>query len=168
MRGLASTLLLTSVLAASVSAQELTASVSAYQTFGLADLDGELPPSFELRFTLPISERLAVEPFLTAGPWRTGRRSSLAGLGGAQIRQRILSLTGSDGFAFVTYGVALSHVDFKFFTDGADSQVPLGQFGAGVHRRVFKSLAFRPEVHLVTFHVVPIGARVAIGFTLDL
>jgi hypothetical protein len=43
-----------------------------------------------------------------------------------------------------------------------------GQLGFGLHQRVSERLAFRPEIQLVTFYVIPIGARVLAGLSVDL
>ena len=130
MRRVAATLLLVIALAAPAEGQELTVGLSAYRSFGIDDLDGELPLSAEFPVTVPISDRFALEPFIVAGSHSSRRKAGLEGFYGAQIRQRII-----------------------------------GHFGLGLRLRVSEHLAFRPEVHLVTFHVVPIGARLVAGFS---
>jgi hypothetical protein len=147
------------VFAAVGNAQELTAAISGYAPFGIDDLDGELPLSAELRFTMPISDRFALEPFVTAGADHSRERAGLEGFYGVQIRQRIARLTNA--YAFATYGVA-----GYYSRSGYDGPL-IGHFGLGLKRRVSRHLAFRPEVHLVTYHVVPIGARFVAGFSVD-
>src|ERR1044071_1238176 len=89
------------VFANGAEAQELTLGVTTYAPFGLDDLDGKLPVSAELRGTLQISEKFALEPFITAGTthWAAGRMTE--GFYGLQVRQRITNTS-----AFITYGAA--------------------------------------------------------------
>ena len=149
------------MLAAVAEAQELSAGISGYAPFGLYDLDGKLPLSAELRFSMPIADRLAFEPFVTAGPDFGHGWSSPQGFYGVQIRQRLVRLT--NGFAFATYGVAGG------YSRAAGGVWPpvIGHFGFGLKQRVSKHLSFRPEVHLVTLHVIPVGARLVAGFSVD-
>jgi hypothetical protein len=58
-----------------------------------------------------------------------------------------------------TYGVAGYYSSYDY-----DGPV-IGHFGFGLRQRVSKHLAFRPEVQLVTFHVVQIGARFVAGLS---
>jgi hypothetical protein len=157
MRRIAATLAFICALAGAADAQEVTASVWAYVPLGINDLDGDLPISLELRVSIPISDRFAFEPFLTAGR----RGTSVLGFWGGQIRQRILRLSNKSDFAFATYG-ASGMYETRF---GVADPMVIGHFGFGLHRHVSEHLAFRPEVQLVTFHVVPIGARFVAGFS---
>jgi hypothetical protein len=158
MRRIATTLVFTMVLAGVTDAQELTAGLTGYAPFGIDDLDGELPVAAELRFTMPLSDRFALEPFVTAGSGHSPGVAGPEGFYGVQIRQRITRFT--KGYAFATYGMAGYYSRFGYYP-------PLiGHFGLGLKHRVSKHLAFRPEVQLVTFHVVPIGARFVAGFSL--
>ena len=159
MRKIATTLLFIGVFAAVGEAQELTAAASAYASFGLDDLDGTLPLSAELRFTMPVSERFALEPFVTAGEDRRRRSPGLEGFYGLQIRQRIGPV--ANGFLFATYGVAGYYSKY-----GYDGPV-IGHFGFGLKQRLSEHLAFRPEVHLITVGVIPVGVRLVAGFTVD-
>jgi hypothetical protein len=161
MRRIAATLLFGIALAAPAEAQELTGAFAAYGPFGIDDLDGELPLSAEFRFSMPISERFALEPFVTAGSHRSRRRAGPEGFYGAQIRQRFVRFTSKNAYAFATYGAAAYYSRF-----GSDPPV-FGHFGFGLHHCVSQHLAFRPEVHLVTFHVVPIGVRFVAGLSVD-
>ena len=147
--------LLAVVFAHGAEAQELTVGISSYTPFGLDDLDGKLPVSAELRVTLPISKRFALEPFFTAGATRRSAGNRTEGFYGLQVRQRIANTT-----AFVTYGGAGLYSSQYRYTGPI-----IGHFGFGVRQRLSKHLAFRPEVHLVTFHVVPIGVRFVAGFS---
>jgi hypothetical protein len=140
-----------------VQAQEITASFSAYGPFGLDDLDGQLPPSAEFRLTIPITDRFAAEPFMTFGRDRHRRSAGLEGFYGAQIRQRIAALTRKDVYAFATYGAA------AYYSQYGSSPFIIGHLGFGMHQRLTTRLAFRPELHVVTFHIVPIGARYVAG-----
>ena len=81
------------------------------------------------------------------------------GFYGVQIRQRLMRFTNA--YAFTTYGVA-----GYYSRDGYEGPL-IGHFGFGLKRRVWKHLAFRPEAHLVTYHVVPIGARFVAGLSVD-
>ena len=162
MRRIGAALLLGVAFAPSAEAQELAASLSIYRPFGINDLDGELPPSAELRFTLRLSDRLALEPFVTVGSDWSRRSAGLEGFYGAQIRHRIVPLTGENVYAFATYGVA------AYYSRYGSLAPVFGHFGLGLHQRVSEQLAFRPEVQLVTFHVVPIGARFLAGLSVDL
>ena len=157
MRSTATTLILAVLFATAGNAQELTAAMSGYQPLGLDDLDGELPVSAELRVTMPISDRFAIEPFVTGGKDDRRVRAGLEGFYGVQIRQRILRF--SNTYAFATYGVA------GYYSRSGYEGPLIGHFGFGLKQRVAKYLAFRPEVHLVTYHVVPIGARFVAGLS---
>jgi hypothetical protein len=149
-------LLFVVVFANGAEAQELTVGVTTYTPFGLNDLDGKLPGSAELRVTLPIAGKFALEPFVTAGTthWAGGRRTE--GFYGLQVRQQIVEMTNTS--AFITYGAA-----GLYSSRGRYTGPPIGHIGFGVRQRVSKHVAFRPEVHLVTFHVVPIGVRFVAG-----
>lgn len=148
--------LLGMALATVATAQGVTASVATYGPFGVYDLDGDLPTSGELRLTVPASSRFAIEPFATVGSGRAGRE----GLYGVQLRQRVVQMDDRRGHVFVSYGAAGYYSRYS-----SDSSV-FGLFGLGLHHRVAAHLAFRPEVQLVTFHVVPIGARLMVGLSI--
>lgn len=143
-------------------AQELTVGFSSYAPFGVDDLDGTLPSSGELRMTFATSERFAIEPFVTvARSTHGGRASGLEGFYGVQVRQRIALFTRVDAMLFATYGAA-------GYYDARTAAPPIiGHVGLGMRRHVFNALAVRAEVHAVTFHVVPIGARFVVGMSLD-
>jgi len=162
MRTSVAALLLVVGLAASAEAQELDAAVSLYGPFGIDDLDGDLPPSANFRFTVRLSDRLALEPFVTVGSRLDRRSAGLEGFYGAQIRQRIATLTRESTYLFATYGAA------AYYSKYGSLAPVFGQFGFGLHQRVAERFAFRPEVQLVTFHVVPIGARFLAGLSVDL
>jgi hypothetical protein len=165
MRRIAAILPFAIPLAAAAEAQELTAALSAYSPFGINDLDGELPLSAEFRFTMSISDRFALEPFVTVGSHRSRRRAGPEGFFGAQVRQRIVRFTSKNVYAFATlfatYGAAACYSGFGSYPP------VIGHFGFGLHQRVSDYLAFRPEAQLVTFHVVPIGARFVAGVSVD-
>jgi hypothetical protein len=161
MRWFTSTLLCITALASPADAQELTGAVSAYRSFGIDDLNGALPLQAELRVSFPLSDRFALEPFVTAGSSQIPS-GVVEGFYGAQIRQRLVRLTGKTAYAFVTYGGT-------GYYSRHDAVAPiLGQFGFGLHKRVSSRLALRPEAVLVTYHVVPIGARFLAGISIDL
>jgi hypothetical protein len=154
------TFLLAVTLAATARAQGVTASIATYGTFGLGDLDGDLPTSAELRLTIPISEKQAIEPFVTVRPFHKGLGSAFEGLYGAQILRRVgPPLADRKGYVFATYGAAGSYP-----LNATDNGV-FGLVGLGLHHRVTKRVAVRPEVQLVTFYVVPIGARFSVGLS---
>jgi hypothetical protein len=159
---IATALFLAMALTSVAEAQEVTASVSLYGPFGINDLDGQLPPSAELRFTLPLSDRFALEPFVTAGRHRHRRSAGFEGFFGVQIRHRIGALSRDDIYAFATYGVA------AYYSKYGSSPLPIGHFGLGLHQRLSDHLALRPEIQLVTFHVVPIGARYVAGISVHM
>jgi hypothetical protein len=144
-------------LAAAATAQGVTASVATYGPFGVNDLDGDLPTSGELRLSVPTSARLAIEPFATV--W--SRQAGMTGLFGVQLRQRVAQLDNRRGQVFATYGAA----GYYYSGKTSDSGV-FGLFGLGLHHRVTAHVAFRPEVQLVTFHIVPIGARLMMGLSI--
>src|SRR3989442_13941116 len=101
------TFILAVTLAAAARAQGVTASVATYGTFGVGDLDGDLPTSAELRLTIPISEKQAIEPFVTVRPFHNRAGSAFEGLYGAQIRGRFgPPLADRRGYVFATYGAA--------------------------------------------------------------
>jgi hypothetical protein len=157
MRKMLSTVLIVVAMSTAGNAQELTVAFSAYTPFGLDDLDGELPLSAELRVTVPISERFAIEPFVTAG--RRIDMMGTEGFYGLQIRQRVVSFTNA--YVFAAYGVS-----GYYSRTGYEGPI-IGQFGIGLNQRMWKRLAFRPEVQVVTFHVVPIGARFVAGLSVN-
>jgi hypothetical protein len=161
MRKMAPTLLFAMALASAVEAQELTAALSRYGSLGVNDLDGELPLSVELRFTLPMSDRFALEPFVTAGSQPGRRRAAPEGFYGAQIRQRFVRFTTQNTYVFATYGVA------AYYSRSGSYPPVIGHFGFGLHQEISKHVSFRPEVQLVSFHVVPIGVRFVAGLSLD-
>ena len=162
MHTLATALLFIAIGAAPAGAQELTAAVSTYGSFGIDDLDGGMPISLEVRVSIPFSDRFAFEPFFTAGASQLPR-GGLEGFYGGQIRQRIARLTASDRFAFVTYGAG------GYYYSGNGLGPPIGGlFGFGLHQRVSARVAFRPEIQLVSFHIVPVGTRLVAGISLDL
>ena len=160
MSRLAAALLCVMACAAPAESQELAVSASIYRPLGIDDLDGELPPSAEIRFTIRLSDRFGLEPFVSVG-W-PDRSAGTQGFYGAQIRQRIVGLTSEDVYAFATYGAAAYYSRY-----GSQSPV-IGHFGFGIYRRVSRQLAFRPEVQLVSFHVIPIGVRFLAGLSADL
>ena len=143
-------------------AQELTVGFSSYAPFGVDDLDGTLPSSGELRLTFATSERFAIEPFVTVARSTHDRRASgLEGFYGVQVRQRIARFTLLDAMLFATYGAA-------GYYDARTAAPPIiGHVGVGMRRHVFNALAVRAEVHAVTFHIVPVGARLVVGLSLD-
>jgi hypothetical protein len=81
---------------------------------------------------------------------------------GVQIRHRIASLTREHVYAFATYGAA------GYYSASGLNPPIIGYFGLGMHQRLSGRLAFRPEIQLVTFHIVPIGARYVAGMSVDL
>jgi hypothetical protein len=158
MRRFAVTIMFFTAVGAIAEAQELTVALSAYRPLGVEDVDARLPISAEVRITVPVPGRFAIEPFATVGS-DSRRVADAEGFFGAQVRQRIVRLRTKNGFAFATYGVAAYYSRF-------DSSPPIvGHVGFGLHRRVSKYLAFRPEVQLVTIAVVPIGARFVGGLS---
>lgn len=158
MRRILRAALLLSALAPDVGAQELSAAFASYAPFGIDDLDGTLPPAVELRLSLPVTDRFAVEPFVNVGATHIGGRRYAEGLWGVQVRQRIVRTTQHNSFVFVTYGAA------GVYTAGSNTPPVLGLFGVGLHHPLTPFLSFRPEVQLLTVHVVPIGGRVVAGF----
>lgn len=138
-------------------AQEVTAGISGYAPFGIDDLDGELPLSGELRGTIPLSQRFAIEPFVTAGTHGRRQRTDLEGFFGIQIRQ-LVGPPGS-GDLFVTYGIA------AYYSRSRVEGPAIGHFGIGLRQPLLKHVAFRPEVHIVTYHVIPVGARFVAGLS---
>ena len=162
MRRTAAALLLAVALATPAEPQELSAGLSRYGPFGIDDLDGEVPLSADFRVTVPLSDRFALEPFVSMGSRSHGRPARSEGFYGANIRQQIVRFAGNDGLLFATYGVAAYYY-------GVDSSPPyIGHLGFGLRHRVSSHLAVRSEVQLVTFHIVPIGARLVVGFSTDL
>ena len=152
MRKVAAIFLFAMAVAATPDAQELAASISSYTPFGIDDLDAKLPVSAELRVTFPISDRFALEPFVTKG---TTQHFGNEGFYGLQVRQLLIRSLQTD--VFVTYGVAALYARARV------SAPYIGDFGAGLKWRVLKHLAIRPEVHLITFRVIPVGARLGLG-----
>ncbi len=133
--------------------QEVTIGVSSYQTFGIDDLDGTLPPSLELIVSIPVSDRFALEPFVSAGSRQLPHQSRLEGFYGVQVRQRLLRASAAGVDAFVTYGLA-------GYYWGATIEAPVsGRLGVGLRFRLFRALAVRFETQVVTYYFVPIGTR---------
>ena len=154
---IAAALLLTVALATPADAQEVAVALSVYGPFGIDDLDGTLPPSVEFRFTVPLSDRFSLEPFVTVGSHLDRPSAGPEGFYGAQIRQRIGRVTGTDVHLFASYGAA------AYYSKSGSAAPIFGHIGFGLRQRLSKHFAFRPEVQLVTFHVIPIGARFVAG-----
>jgi hypothetical protein len=145
MRAVVAVLLLTVGFARSTTGQEVVVGPAAYGQYVTGDL-GELgsPLMAEVRFSFPLSDRFDIEPFVDVP----------SDMVGVQIRQRLARVSTSGGsYAFVSYGVAT---------------LIIGHVGFGWHQRVSDRLSFRPEVRLVTFHVVPVGVLVAGGVSVRL
>jgi hypothetical protein len=157
---IAAALFLAVALGTRAEAQEVTVALSIYGPFGINDLDGQLPPSVEFRFTVPLSDRFSLEPFATVGSYRNRRSAGLEGFYGAQIRQQIGRFTGKDLQLFASYGAA------AYYSSSASSAPFIGHFGLGLRQRLAEHLAVRSDVQLVTFHVVPIGARLVAGVSI--
>ena len=150
--------------AVQVRGQELTVAGVGYRPFGLEDLDGELPPMIEVRYGFPGSPRSVFEIFVAAGSQRRGvaRRVRRFAFYGGQVRRRLRGLDSPGGEAFLSLGAA-------GFISRYESYAPIfGHVGMGVRRRVSPRFAIRPELQLVTIHVVPIGMRFQIGGSVDL
>ena len=101
---IAAALFLAVALATPARAQEVALALSLYGPFGVGDLGGTLPPSVEFCFTLPVSDRFSLEPFVTVGSYLDRRSAGPEGFCGAQIRQRIARLTREDVYLFASYG----------------------------------------------------------------
>ena len=140
----------------------MAVALSIYGPFGIYDLDGKLPPLMEFRFTVPLSDRFSLEPFVAVGSYRDPRSPCPEGFYGAQIRQRIARFTGKDVYLFASYGAAM------YYSRAGSSAPIIGLFEFGLRERLSAHVAFRPEVQLVTFHVVPIGARFVAGVSIGL
>lgn len=153
--------LLAMSLATMGAAQGVTVSVATYGPFGVGDLGGDLPTSGELRLTVPASAALAIEPFATIWSRQVrSRQHATEGLFGVQLRQRVARLDNRRGQVFATYGAA------GYYSSHSVGEGVFGVVGLGLHHRVTGYLAFRPEIQLVTFHVVPIGARLMVGLSI--
>lgn len=153
--------LLAMSLATVAPAQGVTVSVVTYGPFGVGDLGGDLPTSGELRLIVPATATFGIEPFATVWSRQVrSRRRNTEGLFGVQLRQRVVQLDDRRGHIFATYGAA------GYYSGQSVGEGVFGVFGLGLHHRVTGYLAFRPEVQLVTFHVVPIGARFAVGLSI--
>jgi hypothetical protein len=157
---IAAALVLAVALARQADAQEAAVALSLYGPFGMNDLDGTLPPSVEFRVTVPLSDRFSIEPFVTVGSYLDRRSAGPEGFYGAQIRQRIARFTRKDVDLFASYGAA------AYYSRYSSSPPIIGHFGFGMRQRLSAHLAFRPEVQLVTLHVVPIGARLVAGVSI--
>ena len=164
MRRIAPLALTALFLVAEAQGQELTVAAASYRPFGVADLGGTLPPMIEVRYGLPVSPRSVFEIFVAAGSERRGitRRVEPFAFYGGQVRRRLHRLDSPAGEVFMTLGAA-------GFVSSSELYAPIfGHFGIGLRRRVGSPFAIRPEVQLVTFHVVPIGMRLLIGCSVDL
>ena len=113
-------LFLAVTLATPAEAQELAVALSIYGPFGINDLDGKLPPSLEFRFTVPLSNRFSLEPFVTVGSSRDRRSAGPEGFYGAQIRQRIGGF-GKDVYPFASYGAAAYYSRVGFLHPSLDT-----------------------------------------------
>lgn len=162
MRSMFAAVVVTVGLAIPAAAQEVSAFVAVYGPFGIGGLDGGLPPSAEFRFSLSLSDRFTLEPFASVGSRKDRGSAGPEGFYGVQVRQRIAALTREDLYAFATYGVS------SYYSRYGSQPPVIGHFGFGMHQRVSGRLAFRPEVQVVTFYVIPIGARLLAGVSLDL
>jgi hypothetical protein len=156
---IAAALLFAGALATPAEAQEMAVALSIYGPFGIDDLDGTLPVSAEFRFTVQLSDRFSLEPFVTVGSYRD-RRSGPEGFYGAQVRQGLGRFRGKDVYPFVSYGAS------GYYSKSTSSAPIFGHLGFGLRQRLSEHLAFRPEVQLVTLHVLPIGARFVVGVSI--
>lgn len=162
MRHIGRALFFALALAEPADAQEVTTSIWGYRPFPIGDLGG-LPPSLELLVTIPTSDRFAVEPFVTVG-WRPTSRGPEALLG-VQVRQRLQRWTTENRFAFASYGGA-SSVPLCSSMEGWESYPAVfGQVGFGLHQLLSEHVAVRPEVQVMTYGPIPIGARFVIGLS---
>jgi hypothetical protein len=159
MHKIAAVLLFVIALATTSDAQDLTTALS-ISSVG-SGISGPYP-SAEFRASLPISDRFAVEPFMTLGSKRNPARGS-EGFYGVQIRQRIAYLTTRESFVFAAYGLSSYYSNFSNF--GTEAPV-IGQFGFGVRHRTSRYLAFRSEIDFMTWTYYPFGARFTIGVSL--
>jgi hypothetical protein len=157
---IAAALVLAVAFARQADAQEVAVALSLYGPFGIDDLDGTLPPSVEVRVTVPLSEKFSLEPFVTIGSDLNRSSVGPEGFYGAQVRQRIARLSRKGVDLFASYGAA------AYYSRSLSSAPIIGHVGFGLRQRLSAHLAFRPEVQLVTFHVVPIGARFVAGVSI--
>jgi hypothetical protein len=143
-------------------AQELSVGASGYQPFGLDDLDGRLPVAVEARMTLPLSPVLSFEAFATVSRSETPRSRDFVGFVGVQLRRRLLAGSRNARELFITYGAA-------GYNERTGGEWPiLGHVGAGVRQRLAQRVHLRSDLHMVTFHIVPIGLRFVVSTSVDL
>jgi hypothetical protein len=106
-----------------------------------------------LRLTVPLTDRFAVEGLAIAGRRNTWNGNQVGGLYGAQIKQRIVSGNRRSFDPFVTYGmVGRWWNDDRF---GSTVYWPIFvQVGGGVQQSIGHRIALRAELQEV-FIVVP-------------
>src|SRR4051812_22769421 len=159
MRKCVVTFLFVAALATAAHAQELTTALS-ISSLG-SGVSGPYP-SAEFRASLPMSEKFAIEPFVTLGSKREPARGP-EGFYGVQIRHRIAYLTTRESCVFATYGLSAYYSNFSNF--GSEAPV-IGEFGFGVLHRTSRYLAFRSQIDFLTWTYYPLGARFTVGVSL--
>jgi hypothetical protein len=146
----------------------------------------------EARSDLPVSERFALEPFITFGrrslplnaygaTVRGGDTERVEAVYGMVVRQ-VLRSTQRPGFeAFVTYGVSgfysRDSAPPRQFVDGRtvveqpawshsrNASLPFPTVGVGVQKTLGARAAIRFDTQMTTFLWIPVGARASVGIT---
>jgi hypothetical protein len=140
-------------------------------------------PTADLRITLPLTPRFALEGIGTIGRRGTAFFSRIEGLYVFQIKQHILSGARGGFHPFLIYGVAgyYSHVsqrevrvpqpDGSVFISPAFTYTEWDEpmatlIGGGIQHEIARRLALRADAQLVTLLYLPLGTRISGGISI--
>jgi len=134
---------------------------------GIANLDlgdfGVPPhPWADARVTVPISDRFAIEGTTSVTKHVTRSSEKVVIFYTIQMKQNIGRRTTSLGLQrFLTYGAvgAIERLSSPRHTSTQYSEPGATVVGAGVEREVGRHIALRADAQLMTFLVIPLGAR---------
>ncbi len=179
--------------AASPSAQSLRPPVEFGAAFGrLATTpyedflgDGPNEPTFDVRATVPLTPRFAVEGLFTVGRSGTEFTTRTEGLFIVQVKQRLESGTRGNFHPFLIYGVAgywarVSQEEVRVIDDAGrlivspafrytEIDEPVAAvIGGGIQHAFARRAAVRCEAQLVTLLYIPLGARLSAGVSIPI
>jgi hypothetical protein len=142
-------------------------------------------PSVDLRVTLPVTARRALESGFTLRDERSEFRTRTESLYFFQMKRSFGREAGRNFHPFVTYGLVgtFEHISDKARTialaNGRTHTLPAITFnrweppllilaGGGFQYEFARRLAFRADAQLVTLLVIPWGARLSAGVSIPL
>jgi len=139
-------------------------------------------PGADVRVSVPVSERRAVEGFVGLTPVLD---NATTGFYGVLVRQRVGRETRSNPETFFSYGVVGGFTHYH--NPGYQSRAPngetvivparsqtviappiIGMIGGGIQQRVAPRLSVRVEGQAIMALILPVGVRVAAGVSVPL